>query len=271
MHYLCKINFLDVFIKILHQPTMIQFFRRIRQKLITEGRMSKYLIYALGEIALVMIGILLALQVNNWNEKKKGENAKIEAIKDLRNEFISNRTNLKEYATLMASIRTSWEEYLSEVTEGVKTGETIAKFRPRSGTRIYSPSFSSLLSILNTGKIDKVNNEELKKALTEWEGIYGHFNGIMSRHSKFELDDLRNRERRFVKSPYLFSDHPDLLDFSFESRDDRKANIKRALEDKYYQVLLLSNYDLLRHKVMSIEPILQEMDRIIFLLDQELQ
>jgi len=50
---------------------MIKFFRRIRQKLITEGSLSKYLIYAIGEILLVVIGILIALQINNWNEKQK--------------------------------------------------------------------------------------------------------------------------------------------------------------------------------------------------------
>ena len=57
---------------------MIKFFRRIRQKLISEnkssvpaGRFSKYLLYAIGEIALVVIGILIALQINNWNEARK--------------------------------------------------------------------------------------------------------------------------------------------------------------------------------------------------------
>ncbi len=50
---------------------MIKFFRKIRQKLLTENKFSKYLIYAVGEIILVMIGILLALQVNNWNEERK--------------------------------------------------------------------------------------------------------------------------------------------------------------------------------------------------------
>ena len=50
---------------------MIKFFRRIRQKLLSESKFSKYLLYAIGEIVLVMIGILLALQVNTWNEQKK--------------------------------------------------------------------------------------------------------------------------------------------------------------------------------------------------------
>ena len=50
---------------------MLHFFRRIRKALITDSKYRKYLMYALGEIALVMIGILLALQVNNWNEERK--------------------------------------------------------------------------------------------------------------------------------------------------------------------------------------------------------
>ncbi len=52
---------------------MITFFRRIRHQLLTENKFSKYLLYAIGEIALVMIGILLALQVNDWNENNKNK------------------------------------------------------------------------------------------------------------------------------------------------------------------------------------------------------
>ena len=50
---------------------MIKFFRKIRQKLLAENRFSKYLLYAIGEIILVVIGILIALQINNWNEHAK--------------------------------------------------------------------------------------------------------------------------------------------------------------------------------------------------------
>ena len=50
---------------------MIRFFRNIRQKLLSQGSFSKYLGYAIGEIILVVIGILIALQINTWNENKK--------------------------------------------------------------------------------------------------------------------------------------------------------------------------------------------------------
>ena len=46
---------------------MIKFFRKIRKHLLAENKFSKYLIYAIGEIILVVIGILIALQINNWN------------------------------------------------------------------------------------------------------------------------------------------------------------------------------------------------------------
>jgi len=52
---------------------MIKFFRKIRQNLLMENKTSKYLKYAIGEILLVVIGILIALQINNWNENRKNE------------------------------------------------------------------------------------------------------------------------------------------------------------------------------------------------------
>ena len=50
---------------------MIKLFRKIRQTLLSDNKFSKYLIYAAGEIILVVIGILIALQINNWNENRK--------------------------------------------------------------------------------------------------------------------------------------------------------------------------------------------------------
>lgn len=62
---------------------MIKFFRHIRQRLIKENRFSKYLLYAIGEIILVVIGILFALQINNWNENRKTKNLEQKILKEL--------------------------------------------------------------------------------------------------------------------------------------------------------------------------------------------
>ena len=72
---------------------MISFFRKIRQKLLTQNRVTRYLIYALGEIFLVVIGILIALQVNNWNEERKEHKKEREqlffALENLKTDSIS--------------------------------------------------------------------------------------------------------------------------------------------------------------------------------------
>ena len=50
---------------------MLRFFRRIRQQLLSDNKFSKYLLYAVGEILLVVIGIFIALQIDTWNEDHK--------------------------------------------------------------------------------------------------------------------------------------------------------------------------------------------------------
>jgi len=91
---------------------MIKFFRKIRQKMLTENKFNKYLIYAVGEIILVVIGILIALQINNWNEKHKegSEELKIlseiqsnlkQSFKETKSVLHQNETDLKRYIYLL--------------------------------------------------------------------------------------------------------------------------------------------------------------------------
>lgn len=67
--------------------TMIKFLRRIRQNLLSENKFSKYLIYAIGEIILVVIGILIALQINNRNEYKKAYESASNDLKQIQYEL----------------------------------------------------------------------------------------------------------------------------------------------------------------------------------------
>ena len=62
---------------------MLQFFRKIRRQLLTENKFNQYMLYAVGEILLVVIGILLALQINNWNENNKNNALQINYMKGL--------------------------------------------------------------------------------------------------------------------------------------------------------------------------------------------
>ncbi len=95
---------------------MIKFFRKIRQKLLTENKFSKYLIYAIGEIVLVVIGILIALSINNWNQKQQQKKvlnniyATIKAdlqqdIKNINNVVNSSKDIEKDYLAIINKTR----------------------------------------------------------------------------------------------------------------------------------------------------------------------
>jgi hypothetical protein len=73
---------------------MIKFFRKIRHRLLTENKFSKYLIYAIGEIILVVIGILIALQINNWNELRKDQKQEIKLLKQLQTDLTANELEI---------------------------------------------------------------------------------------------------------------------------------------------------------------------------------
>lgn len=75
---------------------MIKFFRKIRQKVLTENKLSNYLIYAIGEIILVVIGILIALQINNWNERRKANKQELLLLKQLQIDINSNLNGVVE-------------------------------------------------------------------------------------------------------------------------------------------------------------------------------
>ena len=82
---------------------MIKFFRKIRQHLLSKGKTGKYLKYAVGEIILVVIGILIALQINSWNNKRISQKQSIGYMKslvdDIKSDIIQYNANIESYTT----------------------------------------------------------------------------------------------------------------------------------------------------------------------------
>ena len=66
---------------------MINFFRKTRKKMADDNKPMKYMRYAIGEIVLVVVGILIALSINNWNEDRKGRINQVKFLNNLRNEI----------------------------------------------------------------------------------------------------------------------------------------------------------------------------------------
>ena len=84
---------------------MIKFFRKIRQNLLSEGKTGKYIKYAIGEIVLVVVGILIALQINNWNEQRKYNKTEEQILIGLEEEFKASLAELKRITELNKKVR----------------------------------------------------------------------------------------------------------------------------------------------------------------------
>ena len=96
---------------------MFRFFRQLRQRLLTDNKISKYLLYAIGEIVLVVIGILIALQINNLNEYRIDREQEKELLTQLKSEYQSNLEQLEAkigLRNLMISASIKLLDYVSK-------------------------------------------------------------------------------------------------------------------------------------------------------------
>ncbi|WP_228850952.1 DUF6090 family protein [Aegicerativicinus sediminis] len=136
-----------------------------------ENKTSKYLKYAIGEIFLVVIGILIALQINNWNEQRKERNREQAILKNLQNEFKANINNVNEayssfYEAYEASLLLleiiSTDEAINPVLVEQLIDDIINK------TKSLDIITGSIDEMLNTGSFNLIRNPDLRKQLSNW-------------------------------------------------------------------------------------------------------
>ena len=150
---------------------MIKFFRKIRQGLLSENKFTKYLMYAIGEIVLVVIGILIALQVNNWNQHRISHNLELKLLKDLHNDLETDLQNLSvkiKYDSLFAtsndSLFTCFKN--NNLADGLKVrnidGTLYNWFGIVNNTLFFYPQKYAYQNIINSG-IDIIENETLRQ------------------------------------------------------------------------------------------------------------
>ena len=150
---------------------MLKIFRTIRKKLIEPDNVRKYLLYAIGEILLVVIGILIALQVNNWNEARKEarttetilENLLIDVKEDL-----NNLESLKE----MLSSRKEDADYLLNIINNpdiaIDNTRTVVALTRVGWILNYTPIFATYNEITHSGRLSLIQSVELKKRLADY-------------------------------------------------------------------------------------------------------
>lgn len=150
---------------------MIKFFRHIRKSLLIENNTGKYLKYAIGEIILVVIGILIALSINNWNEIRKSNIEERSALENIQRDFVTNRELLINGMDYTQRILSSGLEILNHTGNKDKpASENIFNtwLNDMFNSEPYYPQNGFLNDLLSSGKLGIFKNVELRNLLSSW-------------------------------------------------------------------------------------------------------
>lgn len=152
---------------------MIKFFRKIRRNLLKEGRTTEYLKYAIGEIALVVIGILIALQINNWNEAKKDRKALHEYLVKIKAHTKEDIVQLKKISEGRQGILDICKKARISILD--KTEEDNLFIFMTSGLAFadyyFKPNSGGYESLKNSEYFGKINNTPLDSLLAKYHGL----------------------------------------------------------------------------------------------------
>lgn len=176
---------------------MINLFRKIRKHSIVKNSFAKYLAYAIGEILLILIGILLALQINTWNQAKKDRVEEIKNLSALHEEFKHKKANLQSlivHFTEMVEASELLMDLIGKDPVYLKTINTDKIIAKAIVFNEYLPSEHTLSELISTGKLNLLSSSKLKTLLFKW-----------SQQTKLNSNDYSMIFKYFMESfiPYL--------------------------------------------------------------------
>ena len=164
---------------------MIKFFRKIRQSSIKENKITRYFLYAFGEIILVVIGILIALQINTWNQKRITTQEEQIILNNLNAEFKQNKRMVEQIIAANDACYKTGQYIMSLIGTDRKTLESINTdsllFMNFEYSR-FTPSDNALTDLLQSGRLKLIKNDTLKLLLHDWtkvnKGVEDQFKGV---------------------------------------------------------------------------------------------
>ena len=251
----------------------MKFFRKIRQQLLTENKFSKYLLYAFGEIILVVIGILIALSINTWKinqfEKKEEINYLNRLLKDLKNNLTeTERVLVLDHSRLyqsnvtlneMRSNNISFNGIQWKLRNKVFNIDTLNILNHSFGfglvaIRYYNKfdnSDATYLELIANGKIDLIRDEELKISVITY---------YSSLKNKLQVPDMIEMMRHKYVAMLADQGISTLNNMSykeFENKVENKDKIIAAIEN--FVMITRVSQKSLKYSNQSIETVTKEL------------
>lgn len=151
---------------------MIKFFRKVRQRLLAENQLSKYLLYAIGEIVLVVIGILLALQINDWNEERKERQEEKKVYTDLLASLRKDAAELADILLVQERSSTTQQQLISADAAAIRQIDSADSLNQLilliyNGSRSFFPKYGTYNSIVSNKGLDIITSRAVKSMLID--------------------------------------------------------------------------------------------------------
>lgn len=190
---------------------MIKFFRQIRQKLLSENKLRKYLLYAVGEIVLVVIGILIALAVNNWNQEKKEQRLVDDILVRLKYDLVKDTINFRNEIIRNTALREDLKELLVELYDGIDNMEEVKKMSETWDQMLdqaFSPNDNTYQSMLSSGTLGFIQNQDLKDQIIDLYREYDQTRVLLQSISEWMIGLASNMDSNtnFIKFGSTVSD-----------------------------------------------------------------
>ena len=146
--------------------------------MLMENKTGKYFKYAIGEIVLVMIGILLALQVSNWNQQRLEADKEQLLLEALHQEFLENRTQLDSVVFVHERSLASTQNMISQFPINIQTInlDTLSKGLQHWGNwSTFNPSQGVIKSLVNSSTFNLISDPDLRALLVSWEDVLADY------------------------------------------------------------------------------------------------
>jgi len=230
---------------------MIKFFRKIRRKLIDEGNLKRYLIYAVGEITLLIIGIILALQLNSWNYNRmiKAESQELlgRLVKDLEHDLAYFDAQEKEYIIWLQQIDLILDQVLDN--DSIKITEWDQFAAGRMSMNFLKVDQITFSEMFNSGKILKFSNDEIIREIK-----------VYYKYAEIELKKLNSDNEIFYKwsldtygdefsiiHRLLSGRNLDHIDWSWRNNPKRKEYQHIESINIYYKLAIGTNIEIINN------------------------
>ncbi|SRR6056297_106379 len=249
---------------------MIKFFRKIRQNLLNEDKTSKYFKYAIGEIVLVVIGILIALQINTWNEERKDS---IEERAILEN-LLENLVLAKQQSESLISEETDLKKLLINVL-GVETNsveiDTLTISDAMFKNAVWDlqsdlPTINAYDNLKNTNKLSLIKNKNISEKFNDLDFRFNKLNNVLEDRlsvHQIRIDDIFENDINFIP---IVKTNVTEINISNESIN----NYNEILSDKRTRNLLGMKLDFTQDVLAFREKLDTEMKNLIVLIESEL-